>query len=531
MAAGTLGAMVLFLVASSPPAQTGGRLELGHAVDYNAVEFADLVVHPERTGGGSPSRPSRAHDDAVARMRAPKEHFNVASGTGTMQAANRGGAPFPDPAGAAMARTTMEAVEAEANASGGWQPVRPACHPECSCDEISAHWGAFHDAMDFFATPDDMVKRWLALKCKSNPKWLKTRLDLPRFTQTSTQAPPSGDTGVCYFVKVRGENPHADPTEAKAGRAVPLAGWAAAVANRTWFVEDGHVGAAAGSTVDMGTMTIKLAIPHPTSALDLSKKTMALFDFVSQTHDAFWGQLGCRWFAHVDDDTWVNTALVERRLGCLDHDSELYLGYDVGVCFGGFYAMSRAVIRQTAGFLATWWRRRRGRPLTMKMDEFNWGHMLKMHGVMVSSMVHLEHYLLDPGRCKNKAIKGGYNNTCALDWIRAQMLVPHATDPRDDQGGFPVQLKQDAQGASRCLLFIHGFKTAVAMRAAHAAMSVIMNHHPPIDYRLPSWKQLPVADPLCVGGIRSGAGSTDVEHLFRACARRTLDVANATSVL
>ena len=72
------------------------------------------------------------------------------------------------------------------------------------------------------------------------------------------------------------------------------------------------------------------------------------------------------------------------------------------------------------------------------------------------------------------------------------MLVPHATDPRDDQGGFPVQLKQDAQGASRCLLFIHGFKTAVAMRAAHAAMSVIMNHHPPIDYRLPSWKQLPV---------------------------------------
>ena len=81
---------------------------------------------------------------------------------------------------------------------------------------------------------------------------------------------------------------------------------------------------------------------------------------------------------------------------------------------------------------------------------------------------------------------------CRASGIRAQMLAPHATDPRDGHGGFPIQQDQDAHGASRCLLFIHGFKTVIAMQAAHAAMTSIMSHHPPIDYRLARWRHVPV---------------------------------------
>lgn len=63
--------------------------------------------------------------------------------------------------------------------------------------------------------------------------------------------------------------------------------------------------------------------------MDLSIKTLALFDFLSQTHDNIWGPLGCEWFAHVDDDTWINIQLAENRLlNCLNPDKEWYLGYD-----------------------------------------------------------------------------------------------------------------------------------------------------------------------------------------------------------
>ena len=55
-----------------------------------------------------------------------------------------------------------------------------------------------------------------------------------------------------------------------------------------------------------------------------------------------------------------------------------------------------------------------------------------------------------------------------------------------------MQKDQNARGASRCLLFVHGFKTAVAMRAAHAAMTIIMSHNPPVDYRVARWQHVPV---------------------------------------
>eukprot|EP00468_Gymnochlora_sp_CCMP2014_P010680 CAMPEP_0167746238 /NCGR_PEP_ID=MMETSP0110_2-20121227/3600_1 /TAXON_ID=629695 /ORGANISM="Gymnochlora sp., Strain CCMP2014" /LENGTH=204 /DNA_ID=CAMNT_0007630977 /DNA_START=783 /DNA_END=1397 /DNA_ORIENTATION=- len=61
----------------------------------------------------------------------------------------------------------------------------------------------------------------------------------------------------------------------------------------------------------------------------------------------------CAWFIKTDDDTWMNEALLKKRLACLDPEEDTNVGYSCGFGIGVFTGYSRAIVRQFAYFIQT----------------------------------------------------------------------------------------------------------------------------------------------------------------------------------
>eukprot|EP00954_Amorphochlora_amoebiformis_P012820 1003852-Amorphochlora_amoeboformis.AAC.1 len=53
---------------------------------------------------------------------------------------------------------------------------------------------------------------------------------------------------------------------------------------------------------------------------------MKFWEYLSSTFDDVWASR-CSWFVRTDDDTWMNTRLLERRLRCINPDKELSVGF------------------------------------------------------------------------------------------------------------------------------------------------------------------------------------------------------------
>eukprot|EP00471_Norrisiella_sphaerica_P004253 CAMPEP_0184488312 /NCGR_PEP_ID=MMETSP0113_2-20130426/11122_1 /TAXON_ID=91329 /ORGANISM="Norrisiella sphaerica, Strain BC52" /LENGTH=475 /DNA_ID=CAMNT_0026870919 /DNA_START=291 /DNA_END=1718 /DNA_ORIENTATION=+ len=223
----------------------------------------------------------------------------------------------------------------------------------CSCMGMSLRWHSNHFAKSYGLAPPIARDWWRRNRCHTTPI-VKERPPHPKTEESKLAA----NSSVCYFF----------PTRLGTGRLEAIKQtWAKAVADRTYFIisenEDNE------TYVDWEKNEIHIAIrgyidsegnhvegynpEHIGRYGKIAVKMMKFWEYISSNYDEVWAGR-CSWFVRSDDDTWLNTKLIDQRLACLDPDWEMSFGFTNNVWgIGIFTGYTRKLIRNFAYFLLT----------------------------------------------------------------------------------------------------------------------------------------------------------------------------------
>jgi len=126
----------------------------------------------------------------------------------------------------------------------------------------------------------------------------------------------------------------------------------------------------------------------------LPRKMFRMWSFLSETYHDVWKDR-CGFFVKTDDDTYLNTRLVEKRLQCLDPGEEYYSGYNTQFGQGSFFFLSAALIPNLHKWLPSfkerhpwWWH---------GMPDHKFGMLLKENKIRVRSFTSRVQMVHDHG--------------------------------------------------------------------------------------------------------------------------------------
>jgi hypothetical protein len=229
------------------------------------------------------------------------------------------------------------------NACSRWQ---------CSCQRLSDITGISHNQRSWGNSSSEQKAWWLQHKCIAIPT-----VQGPRRQPALTGVAKSVGS-VCYLILTT-------------VRAADLDAWIAvqktwpttvAATSRVYRVLaqpgskdlgiDGKEAINGSGSVDHSQGIIKLQLRESYDSLAI--KTLAMLRYLSRSFTSDGWDRRCAWFVKLDMDSWINAPLLESWLGCLSPDRPLYTGFVQprhDFCFGGFYLLSREVVRSVDGWM------------------------------------------------------------------------------------------------------------------------------------------------------------------------------------
>jgi len=340
-----------------------------------------LVVNPV------PLNPEDSLDSVDASQENARDSARDNARDNARENARDKGGPSGNDSGSGVVESGSSQVRAVASSScSAWN---------CTCQGVSNLYLISHQMKSFGFAPQEAVKFWGKNKCNTNPppildrpvlRTLLPQLQPQPQTQTQTQAQAGTNnktqqdtnsqtqqgtnsktsdkitrtlapsSSVCYF----------SPTRPGDGRMKVMSDtWAKRVKDNLFFVmsqtDDNHtyvdwdnnqIHVAYRNYVDSSGKVVRDYQPDLLQGWQapLVAKMMKFWEFLGASFDKYWASR-CAWYVRTDDDTWLNTNLLQQRLECMDPDEELNFGYCVGFGVGVFTAYSRAVIRNFAFFI------------------------------------------------------------------------------------------------------------------------------------------------------------------------------------
>ncbi|GAB5369117.1 hypothetical protein AAMO2058_001378100 [Amorphochlora amoebiformis] len=228
----------------------------------------------------------------------------------------------------------------------------------CTCQGLSEKYHVIHYARSFGQAPPQAVRFWAKNKCRTNPKPITFRPPKAK-KPLDDKILKSSKGKICYFVPTRSaDDPKAIVLKKSWGRGL----------NQTFFLVTSDPESTQNS-IDFEKQVINVAHrSYRDSHGEIIKgydpefihvhgkicvKMMKFWEYLSSTFDDVWASR-CSWFVRTDDDTWMNTRLLERRLRCINPDKELSVGFtNKAWGIGIFTSYSRAWIRSFAYFIRT----------------------------------------------------------------------------------------------------------------------------------------------------------------------------------
>jgi len=117
---------------------------------------------------------------------------------------------------------------------------------------------------------------------------------------------------------------------------------------------------------------------------------MKLWEFISMQYESEWSER-CAWFIKTDDDTWINSRLIQQRLACMDPDVEVNFGYSCGFGVGMYTGYSRAIVRNFKFFIQELRKETEARWFVGDIEDRRIGQVLMRFGVYIVRAVRRNH--------------------------------------------------------------------------------------------------------------------------------------------
>mmetsp|Transcript_37114 Transcript_37114/g.59602 ORF Transcript_37114/g.59602 Transcript_37114/m.59602 type:complete len:511 (-) Transcript_37114:157-1689(-) len=340
---------------------------------------------------------------------------------------------------APLQKATSDSLRSEFNKTSSEKPARECSQWNCSCQDLSNLHNVWH-GRSYGTASEAMRVWWRKNQCHTSPekrppakidcsKWnctcqgLSEYYYVSHFARSYGHATPEARTwwGInkCNTAPKpelrRPEHKHIDekdlaknitcffsPTKLGNGRYEPVkTTWAKSVEGRFFFIvsEEGdttnyidfdknEIHVAYKGYRDSSGKHIKGYDPEFVGRYGkIAVKMMKFWEYLSDTYDSVWASR-CTYFVRTDDDTWMNTRLVEQRFSCLDPEWELSAGFSNRVWgIGIFSGYTRKWVRNFGYFIRTMRARAGDVWMHSDVDDRRLGQIVRTFGIGTIKLV------------------------------------------------------------------------------------------------------------------------------------------------
>lgn len=352
----------------------------------------------------------------------------------------------------------------------------------CTCQGLTDKFFINHRLKSYGLAPEYARRWWGKHKCSTS---LEPSLRRPAPRQKGAHLAAADQ--VCYFLPTR-------PGDGR--RETILETWGRDVRDRLFFMMSLETDNT--SYVDLDKNEVHVAFRNFTDSTGrvvpeyepeelpgwqapLVAKMMKIWEFMSMTYYSHWAHR-CAWFVKTDDDSWLNTHLLEQRLRCMDPDSELNFGYSCGFGVGVYTGYSRRVVENFAYFIQHLRTENEPKWFTGDIEDRRIGQVLMRFGIFISRGVTR-------------------NGTASPDLPRSpDFILWHKTWTPEMR----LQWVRDYARHIGCIVFTH-------------------NTHPPVMRELSRllWDRVASGEELCKGWRTQGLERNLREQIEKGCPDRS----------